>query len=394
MALSCALPVPALPAAPVVLAAPAPSCSTSTSVRRTVSAICCSCSLTCLPTTTSSTTRADFSTTASSAVSRSSMDLSSKLATSAALMGWSTGRRSMLMCSSRRVSDSWTGVSTTRWKMHTPPRCTWRLPTRSSSSTTGSTVPSARCREPCWPLRSPCGWLPGMPPCALPWPPILPCTLPAALCCDLPARLLVDVHRAVPLDDVGGPLDFLFAHGDQGQHVLAPRHQIGVAAALAVVDAEQVGKKVADARAEAGVVRRRSRSRTAGRAGAGGGRSAAAGGLVVADLRAGKTGGIQLVLGSLGVVAVVENGNQSVLHDVPPKNVGAAPVLTCVPPCPGPAPGGWSPLLSFLMSVRSLQSLHAVFPRPSRRARRSAPPPPVRISGGRFAGGGARCACG
>src|SRR5450830_471848 len=186
----------------------------------------------------------------------------------------------------------------------------------------------------------------------------------------LPARLLVDVHRAVPLDDVGGPLDFLFAHGDQGQHVLAPRHQIGVAAALAVVDAEQVGKKVADARAEAGVVRRRSRSRTAGRAGAGGGRSAAAGGLVVADLRAGKTGGIQLVLGSLGVVAVVENGNQSVLHDVPPKNVGAAPVLTCVPPCPGPAPGGWSPP-AVLPYVRAVPAVPAV---PARCVSPSSPP--------------------
>src|SRR5450830_1889251 len=36
-----------------------------------------------------------------------------------------------------------------------------------------------------------CGGLPGMPacvpPCALPWPPMLPCTLPAALCCDMPA---------------------------------------------------------------------------------------------------------------------------------------------------------------------------------------------------------------
>src|SRR5450830_747941 len=167
-----------------------------------------------------------------------------------------------------------------------------------------------------------------------------------------------DVHRAVPLDDVGGPLDFMFAHGDQGQHVLAPRHQIGVAAALAVVDAEQVGKKVADARAEAGVVRRRSRSRAAGRAGAGGGRSAAAGGLVVADLRAGKTGGIQLVLGSLGVVAVVENGNQSVLHDVPPKNVGAASVPTRVPHVPALRPAAGPPAV--LPYVRAVPAVPAV----------------------------------
>jgi hypothetical protein len=120
-----------------------------TSVWRTVSLMFCWRWVTSLPTRTSSTTRADFCTTASSADSRSSIDCSLKAVASAVLIGWLTGRRSTLTCSSRRLTLSLTGVSTTRENTRTPPRWTSRLPTFSSSSTTGMArvVPVSRARS-------------------------------------------------------------------------------------------------------------------------------------------------------------------------------------------------------------------------------------------------------
>ena len=70
-------------------------------------------------------------------------------ARSAAVAGRSTGRRSTCACSSRSCTVSLTGVSTVREYTRTPPVLTARLPTCSSSRTTGitpSVSPVARTR--------------------------------------------------------------------------------------------------------------------------------------------------------------------------------------------------------------------------------------------------------
>src|SRR4051812_33582154 len=113
--------------------------STSTSVRRTLSRTVSVRSSTRLPSETSPTSRAVLRTSASSAVSVISTVRSSNAASASSGLSTRSARlRSASTCSSRRCTVRCTGRSTTRLVTRTPPVATRRLPTDSSSSTTGT----------------------------------------------------------------------------------------------------------------------------------------------------------------------------------------------------------------------------------------------------------------